>query len=133
ARERGMKGLTILARELRDRSTEAERLFWSRVRAHRLKGHKFKRQQVINRYIVDFVCFEAKLVVELDGGQHANSEVDRTRDIWLNAEGYRVLRFWNNDVLSNIEAVMEAVMKSLTPSPHPSPVQGEGADKDAKR
>jgi very-short-patch-repair endonuclease len=105
------------ARELREISTDAERLLWSRVRAHRLHGYKFKRQHPIGGFIVDFVCIEAKLIVELDGGQHAGSERDRIRDARLMAEGYRVLRFWNNDVLTNIDGVTETVLKNLRPSP----------------
>ena len=101
------------ARELRERSTDAERLFWSRVRAHRLHGYKFKRQQPVGKYIVDFVCFEARLIVELDGGQHAGQRTDAVRDAWLSDEGYRVLRFWNNDVLTNIEGVIETMAKHL--------------------
>jgi len=118
--------LTKFARELREHSTDAERLFWSRVRAHRLLGHKFKRQQPIGSYIMDFVCVEARLVVELDGGQHAASKRDQIRDAQLTEKGHRVLRFWNNDVLMNIDGVVETVVKNLGPSPQPSPTTGEG-------
>jgi very-short-patch-repair endonuclease len=118
---------TEFARQLRENSTDAERLFWSRVRGHRLRGYKFKRQYPIGTFIVDFACIEEKLVVELDGGQHAGSERDRQRDTRLIEEGYRVLRFWNNDVLSNIEGVVQTVIKNLRPSPQPSPTTGEGA------
>jgi very-short-patch-repair endonuclease len=114
-----MDQLTDLARELRDRSTDAERLFWSRVRSHRLHGFKFKRQQPVGRYIVDFVCFEAELVVELDGGQHSANVRDAARDAWLQAQGYRVLRFWNNDVLKNIDGVIQVVLSHLD---HPLPI-----------
>jgi very-short-patch-repair endonuclease len=109
--------LTEFARELRENSTDAERLFWSRVRAHRLHGFKFKRQQVVGPYIVDFVCVDARLIVELDGGQHASDESDRVRDARLKGQGYRVLRFWNTEVLMNIDGVIETVLKSLRPSP----------------
>ncbi len=112
-----MSSKTQFAKELRTRSTDAERLLWSKVRAHRLYGFKFKRQQLIGDYIVDFVCFEAKLVVELDGGQHADSTSDSYRDNWLRSRGYKVLRFWNNDVLTNIEGVVEVVLRYLSPSP----------------
>lgn len=96
--------LTSNARKLRKHSTDAERLFWSRVRAQRLQGWKFKRQQPMERYVVDFVCFEAKLIVELDGGQPALAkDQDSVRDEWLVAQGFRVLRFWNNEVLGNID------------------------------
>jgi very-short-patch-repair endonuclease len=121
---------TKFARELRENSTDAERLFWSRVRDRRLDGHKFKRQHTIGPYIVDFVCAEQMLVVELDGGQHADSMSDKARDARLMAEGYRVLRFWNNDVLLNIDGVIETVLKNLRqPSPQPSPSKGEGVQK----
>ena len=118
---------TEFARKLRENSTDAERLFWSRVRAHRLSGFKFKRQCAIGSYIVDFVCIDARLIVELDGGQHAGSKGDLVRDARLRDEGYRVLRFWNNDVLLNIDGVIETVVKNLKPSPQPSPTTGEGA------
>ena len=120
--------LTARAKNLCKDSTDAERLLWSHIRAHRLNGIKFKRQQPLGPYIVDFVCFESKLVVELDGGQHAEA---RTRDIvredWIRSQGFHVLRFWNNEVLSNIEGVMQQITAHLSPSPPPSPIQGEGA------
>jgi very-short-patch-repair endonuclease len=119
--------LTGLAQKLRDDSTDAERLLWSRVRRHALFGHKFRRQVPIGNYIVDFVCFSSKVIVELDGGQHANNAGDRVRDTWLQGAGFRVLRFWNTDVLANIDGVIEVVLKHLSPSPQPSPIKGEGA------
>ncbi len=109
--------LTAPAKGLRQRSAEAERLFWSRVRAHRLGGFKFKRQQPLGPYIVDFVCFEARLVVELDGGHHTQTLVsDTERDRWLSERGFRVTRFWNNEVLGNIEGVLAEVASTLSPS-----------------
>jgi very-short-patch-repair endonuclease len=124
--------LTKFARELRQNSTDAEKLFWSRVRDRRLEGLKFRRQYEVVGYIVDFVCTEAKLIVELDGGQHVASESDKARDARLMEEGYRVLRFWNNDVLLNIDGVIETVLKNLRqPSPQPSPSKGEGVQKRA--
>jgi len=119
--------LTRNARKLRTHSTDAERLFWSKVRAHRLLGYKFKRQQPVGSYIVDFICSEWSLIVELDGGQHAMSETDVLRDSWLRTQGFQVLRFWNNDVMTNIEGVLEVVIKQLRPSPLlPDPLpQGE--------
>ncbi len=123
-----MSTLTSNAKRLRTDSTDVERLLWSRLRAHRLLGWKFKRQQPIGRYIVDFVCFDAKLVIELDGGQHADtSDTDATRDAWLDCQGLRVLRFWNNDVLSNLDGVLATIAAHLPPSPLPSPTRGEGA------
>jgi len=85
-------------------------LLWSKLRARQIEGCKFRRQAPIGKYIVDFVCHEKRLIVELDGGQHAeNCETDRQRDKWLGEQGYKVLRFWNNDVLTNIEGVLETI------------------------
>ena len=95
-----MNKRTGFARNLRKQSKEAEKLLWKNLRAKQLEGFKFRRQQPIGNYIVDFVCFEKGLVVELDGGQHAvEKEKDMMRDQWLSAESFRVLRFWNTEVL----------------------------------
>lgn len=93
-------------------------------------GLKFKRQKPIGRYIVDFVCYSPKLVVELDGGRHADQTVyDDRRDDWLNRQGFVVLRFWNNEVMTQMEAVLEAIgQKVLALSPTPSPAGGRGAE-----
>ena len=104
------------------RSTDAERALWSALRAKRLEGLKFRRHQPLGAYIVDFVSFAAKLVVEADGGQHdeeqRTSDMQRTR--WLESQGFRVLRFWNNDVLTNIEGVVDVIMEATHPrSPSP--------------
>jgi very-short-patch-repair endonuclease len=123
------------AKELRGQMTDAERRLWYRLRAHRFLDLKFKRQSPIGPYIVDFICFEHKLIIEVDGGQHAESEADRRRDEWLRSEGYQVLRFWNDDVLKRTDIILgeiaEAARQSaeLTPLParsarHPLP-QGE--------
>jgi very-short-patch-repair endonuclease len=115
--------LTPLAKNLRKESTDAERLIWSRLRAGRLEGLKFRRQHPIGPYIVDFVCLERKLVIELDGGQHAlpeETQKDNQRDSWLKEEGYTVLRFWNNEVLTNLNGVLEEIrgkLGSKSPSP----------------
>jgi very-short-patch-repair endonuclease len=97
------------ARSLRSTMTEAEKRIWFRLRAHRLNGASFRRQEPIGAYIVDFVCFDARLIVEVDGGQHADSQRDKIRDAWLESQGFTMLRFWNNDVLQNIESVMTAI------------------------
>ena len=102
------------AKDMRHLATEAEQRFWNRVRAHRLNGHKFKRQYTIGNYIVDFVCLEHLLIVELDGGQHdQQQDYDRERDKFLDAQGYRVMRFWNSDVFENIDGVMDVVLLAL--------------------
>jgi very-short-patch-repair endonuclease len=92
---------TVRAKALRSNMTDAERRLWYFLRAHRFRGTKFKRQATIGKYIVDFVCFEKHLVIEVDGGQHADSMADQQRTRWLEDQGFRVLRFWNNDVLKN--------------------------------
>jgi very-short-patch-repair endonuclease len=118
------------ARGLRLGMTDAEQALWYRLRNRQLEGCKFRRQHPIDRYVVDFVCTERWLVVELDGGQHFDQQdYDDARTRYLQTNGYRVLRFWNNDVLTNIESVLEVVMECLAspgPSPQPSPRRGEG-------
>ena len=115
------------ARAMRRAPTEAEQKLWGLVRAKRLGGWKFKRQQPIGRYIVDFVCFDARVIVEVDGSQHAESERDTVRDAWLSSQDFRILRFWNNEVLENAEGVAVAILAVLkTPLPNPSPTRGEG-------
>ena len=115
-----------LARDLRTNQTDAEQLLWRHLRNRLFMGTKFRRQQVIGPYIVDFVCFEQRLIVELDGGQHAeNVECDTRRTVLLESQGFRVMRFWNNEALSNIEGMLEAIRHELFP-PHPGPLpQGE--------
>ncbi|WP_445367276.1 endonuclease domain-containing protein [Methylomonas sp. BW4-1] len=99
-----------LARSLRKNQTEAERVIWQQLRNRQLLGCKFRRQQVIGPFIVDFVCLEPKLIIEVDGGQHAEQqEYDQNRSQYLQRLGYRVLRFWNHEVLQNTPAVMEAI------------------------
>jgi len=107
---------STLARQLRKSSTDAERRLWSRLRQKQLDGFRFRRRQPIGAYIVDFFCPEAKLVVELDGGQHALAGVhDTERTLWLEARGYRVIRFWNNDVLGNTDGVLFVIRRALPP------------------
>jgi very-short-patch-repair endonuclease len=116
------------ARELRRNLTDAERIVWYGVRAHRLEGIGFRRQAPIGPYIVDFVSHAAKLVIEIDGGQHFDVEHERRdarRDRFLASKGYRVLRFSNHDVISNRAGVLEAIAQAASPSP-PSPASGGG-------
>ena len=101
------------ARDLRLRMTDAERKLWFALRNRRFAGFKFRRQVPIERFIADFVCFEARLVIEVDGGQHADSIRDQKRDRWFAANGFRVMRFWNNEVLSNLEGVMTLLAGAL--------------------
>jgi very-short-patch-repair endonuclease len=98
------------AREMRARMTDAESLLWMMLRNRRIGGVKFRRQHPVGRYILDFYCDERKLGIELDGGQHGEAvEYDQKRDDWLRVQGISVLRFWNNQVLAETEAVMEAI------------------------
>ena len=120
------------ARRLRANQTDVERLLWSKIRDRQLSGFKFRRQVPIGRYIVDFVCKEAALIIALDGGQHSSItkyEADRRR--WLEQHGWRVLRFWNNDVIENLSGVLEVILATVSTasdSPHPDPLPqaGEG-------
>jgi len=114
-----------LARTLRKDSTDAERRLWQRLRNRELLGWKFRRQHPIGCYIVDFACIEKKLIIELDGSQHAESQTaDSVRSEYFKKKGYQVLRFWNNDVLVRGEAVLNVILSYLNqdpPSPQPSP------------
>jgi very-short-patch-repair endonuclease len=104
---------TLISRKLRANQTDAETKLWNRLRNRQINGDKFVRQEPIGQYICDFVCREKHLVIEVDGGQHSESARDEVRDRELRARGYRVMRFWNNDVLSNIEGVF-TVRRSAT-------------------
>jgi very-short-patch-repair endonuclease len=118
------------ARGLRRRQTDAERRIWARLRDRRLLGVKFTRQVPIGPYVVDFCSRERKLIVELDGGQHAaHTDYGAGRTAFLQALGYRVLRFWDNDALANTDGVLQRIAETLSsarPSPRPSPQRGEG-------
>jgi len=103
------KDLNKVAKKLRKNQTEAEKKLWSELRREQLKGIKFRRQQPIGGYIVDFVTFELNLVIEVDGGQHHENKEDEVRDEWLEDEGFTVLRFWNNEVLDNIDGVLKEI------------------------
>jgi very-short-patch-repair endonuclease len=105
-----MDDLISLSRNLRKRQTDAENLIWRHLRRKQLKGLKFRRQHPIGKYIVDFVCLEKQLILEIDGGQHAIKQgKDNERDDWLMAEGYQILRFWNNEVLENFPGFLETI------------------------
>jgi very-short-patch-repair endonuclease len=115
------------AKSLRSNQTDAEAKLWYHLRAYRFMGLKFKRQKPVGNYIVDFVCIEKKLIIELDGGQHAEkAEYDKARTKFLESEGYHVLRFWNHEVLNELEAVLEFIRLKVTLSPTPLPQAGEG-------
>ncbi|MGH7927967.1 MAG: endonuclease domain-containing protein, partial [Candidatus Binatia bacterium] len=102
------------ARQLRRNQTDVENKLWSRLRTRQLGGAKFRRQYPVGNFIVDFCCFERHLVVELDGGQHAiQTEADQRRSASLSARGYRVLRFWDNEVIENIDGVLEQIKMRL--------------------
>jgi very-short-patch-repair endonuclease len=114
------------AKKMRSEPTPAEHRLWQILRAKRLAGHKFKRQLAIDHYIVDFVCPKRRLIVEADGGQHSDSESDVRRDAHLNAQGFQILRFWNNDIFTNEEGVLTSILDALqSPLPNPSPAEGE--------
>lgn len=99
------------ARSMRADSTKAENVLWQALRGKQLDGLKFKRQVPLDGYIIDFVCFEARLIVEVDGGQHAESQHDAVRDRHFEAAGFRVLRLWNDEVLKNIDGVCLAILQ----------------------
>ena len=122
------------ARKLRREMTDAERVLWRYLRKKQVDGHRFRRQCPIDRFVVDFACLDRALIVEVDGGQHADFAQDRTRDARLGKLGFRVLRFWNNDVLENIDGVYGVILASLSESPHPSlPPQAEEGEKHTVR
>ena len=123
----GKRDLLPLAKRMRHEPTEAERRLWSILRVGRMDGAKFKRQEQIGDYIVDFVCFAERLIVEADGSQHVENAADQARDAWLKSQGFRILRFWNNDILRDTDAVGAAIHAALRPHlPDPSPARGEG-------
>ncbi|MBI5782460.1 MAG: endonuclease domain-containing protein [Gammaproteobacteria bacterium] len=109
---------TRRARTLRNSLTDTERCLWSRLKRQQINGYKFRRQFPLGPYIVDFVSLEARLVIEVDGGQHANRVgKDEVRDKWLVSQDFRVLRFWNNDVLRETDAVIETIVQALRSTP----------------
>ena len=109
------------ARDLRRNQTDAEKLVWYRLRDRRLAGFKFRRQHSVGQYIVDFVCHEGRLIVELDGGQHSSQvEEDSSRTKYLESRGFRVVRFWNHQVLGELDSLLAVIHGMLTSDP-PSP------------
>jgi very-short-patch-repair endonuclease len=122
------------ARRLRGDMTDAERKLWRFLRSLSLTGTHFRRQATIGPFFADFACHQQRLIIEVDGGQHNESRYaarDALRTGYLNAHGYRVLRFWNNDVLGNIDGVSEAILAALAsmpPTPDPSPPQAGGGE-----
>ncbi len=127
------------ARQMRGQPTDAERILWQRLRHDiQIAGSHFRRQALIGPFIVDFASRRAKLVVELDGGQHdTRRAADARRTRFIEGRGYRVLRFWNNDVLGNIDGVLSEIQFALTttptPTPNPSPQGGRERTSDADR
>jgi very-short-patch-repair endonuclease len=125
-----------LQRRLRSASTDAERLLWRRLRTRQLDGCKFRRQHPFGDFVLDFVCLERMVAIELDGSQHAECiEADAVRTAFLKRAGFRVLRFWNNQVFDDGDGVVEAILQSLVASrehhPHPSPpLEGEGVEQE---
>ncbi|WP_457348404.1 endonuclease domain-containing protein [Sphingomonas sp. UYP23] len=117
------------ARDLRANATDAERRLWAQISARKVAGARFNRQVPIGPFICDFVSRSAKLVIEVDGGQHtANAEADLSRTLYLERQGYRVLRFWNNDVMERIEGVVMTIERALVDSPSPQPLPQAGGE-----
>jgi len=106
---------------MRRNPTEAERRLWAVLRSHRLAGFKFKRQQRLGNYIVDFINFERRIIVEADGSQHAENAYDVVRDNWLKEQGFKVLRFWNNEMLAETNLVADAIWHALLKAMPPLP------------
>ena len=122
----------VNARSLRNASTDAERALWQHLRGRQLAGFKFRRQFPIAGFIADFACVDARLVIELDGGQHADrQDQDARRTARMMVNGYRVLRFWNHDVLARTDAVLEEILRHLSTPPQPSPAGRGGGNSDS--
>src|ERR1700683_906678 len=114
---------SVRARQLRQDSTDAERRLWSALRDRRLSGYRFRRQYPIGPFIVDFACTRERVIVEADGGQHSDSKTDGPRTAWLEDQGWRVIRLWNNEILLNPEGVIDAILRGLrgaVPTPAPA-------------
>jgi len=116
----GAKLGTHTAQQLRKNRTKAEIRLWQHLRRRQLDASRFRQQVPLGPYVVDFLCVKSRLIIEVDGGQHAeNSAADEERTAWLRSRGFRVIRFWNNEVLENLEGVLAAIMKELEASPPP--------------
>jgi very-short-patch-repair endonuclease len=102
------------AKAMRHVATDAEKKLWRLLRSRQLEAHKFRRQVPIGNYIVDFVCHEKKIIIEVDGGEHSDNARDADRDRWFAEAGYHVLRYWNNDVLKNPNGILEAILAELS-------------------
>ncbi len=124
------KLLIKTAKALRNKSTDTEMLLWKHLRARQLEGLKFRRQQPIGKHIVDFVCFEKMVIVEADGGQHLEADRDKERDAWLKSQNFQVLRFWNNEVLTNIQGVLEVIKMKCFKHPPLNPLPSKGGEND---
>jgi very-short-patch-repair endonuclease len=127
---RGMPNQRV--RQLRVDATDAERRLWGVLRDRRLAGFKFRRQHRLGPFIVDFICFESRLVIEADGGQHVDNAYDERRTAWLEQRGWRVIRFWNTDILTNIDGVQEMILGHLR-NPHPPDPKGSSPSLSRKR
>ena len=112
--DRSARRSTTRSKNLRQNQTDAEEVIWHRLKAKRLLGLKFRRQFPIGPYFADFICIEKKLIIEIDGGQHCESATDKVRTDFLNKEGFEVIRFWNNDVLQNIEGAVSSLSLTLS-------------------
>jgi very-short-patch-repair endonuclease len=123
-----MNSTSTIAKKLRKRQTEAEKRLWRHLKAKQLEGVKFRRQEPFGKYIVDFASFDRKLVIELDGGRHADEMRDAGRDAWLGTQGFKVLRFWNNEIFENFDGVLEEIRRRVVSHPPPAPpIQGGGS------
>lgn len=125
----GMDKKILFARQLRKDQTDVEQILWEFLRNRRFNAVKFRRQHPIGPYVVDFVSLDKKLIIELDGGQHnteSGKEKDKERKIWLEQQGFQLLRFWNNEVISDLDNVLEVIHNALT-SPRPSPRRRGGS------
>lgn len=128
-----MKKSLIFAKKLRKNLTDTEKLLWYHLRKRQLNGLKFRKQAPIGRFVVDFVCLEKRVIIEIDGSQHLlQTTRDQKRDLWLQKEGYRILRFWNSEVFEHTEEVLEIIFNTCRdhPPPYPLPSKGGGMNRN---